>query len=485
MESIEDFLSKESIGNSSENANSSQISLDLAYLTSIRGENDVWARVIAKAPRIVVPGLGTAGVGIHKRTYHLFYDRDWYESLETRERFHTLIHEASHIVFHHIPRYVFLKNTLPKIKWDRMHMLINYAMDVAANEIALAHRPKFNEYENNEDGARNFLTSQDVEKILREHGLNEYVRRKESFEHYLGLLLKCVKKKKGGGEGKGDPDGGQKVLDKHPDKKGGGQDKHDRWEPDGAVGEEAKLIAEQLKNDGHKLTKSAVEETEKCRGTVPGNLKSELQKYADEANVPWHMILRDKLQNAVASHLEESMALPHIGLAGQDEVLPYPGNTWDYTMNIAFFIDTSGSVGQRDFRVCMGEMKSLVEVYGQNVSIWCIMADHGIQAEFKLGLDSEMEVSQVARYGHGGTEFNAPFKRILGCDTDSDWATKEHRLEETPPAFDLVVYFTDGYAPVASPHGPVPMYLPDCPVLWVICRGGHADPLMENVIECA
>jgi hypothetical protein len=72
---------------------------------------------------------------------------------------------------------------------------------------------------------------------------------------------------------------------------------------------------------------------------------------------------------------------------------------------------------------------------------------------------------------------------MVGQDEDGDRASgcggnfAEHRMFKP----DLMVFLTDGCAPVSEASGgPIPQYLPACPVIWVICGGenGAVDPAM-------
>jgi hypothetical protein len=46
-----------------------------------------------------------------------------------------------------------------------------------------------------------------------------------------------------------------------------------------------------------------------------------------------------------------------------------------------------------------------------------------------------------------------------------------------------MVIFTDGFASVSdSVGGPLPRLKPACPVIWVICKGGKADPAMQDIV---
>jgi hypothetical protein len=109
------------------------------------------------------------------------------------------------------------------------------------------------------------------------------------------------------------------------------------------------------------------------------------------------------------------------------------------------------------------------------------MFDSAIQYECMLDEDMASDRSNARnRCGYGGTSFTPPLRYLCGKATDNDWehdAEKVQGLHDGPP--DLVLMFTDGYAPVESPEGPIPEFLPPCPLIWVLTASGQEHPLMQ------
>ncbi len=163
---------------------------------------------------------------------------------------------------------------------------------------------------------------------------------------------------------------------------------------------------------------------------------------------------------------------------------PYPGYQKNFAFNIAIMIDTSGSVSEREFLDFMAEIRGIMNQEDE-VSVRLIMFDAAIQYEKLLGPEDTEQYAKerhscVNRYGHGGTNFTPPLKYMCGEDVERDWASNAEREEipmKDPP--DMAVLLTDGGAPVGPPNGPIPTYLPPCPLIWVLTSSGREDDYMQ------
>jgi predicted metal-dependent peptidase len=256
---------------------------------------------------------------------------------------------------------------------------------------------------------------------------------------------------------------------------------------------EVERLISELTKETKEMVKQAYDQTIRRRGTVPSEIRSVIEELLKEPEVPWEEILRNMIRSSIIAKMDESAVIPNYSLLpvmGQG-ILPYPGLQCDTAVNISVVIDTSGSISDNDFIKFITELNGIVQcTHGVKLHIVmfdaCIQYEHymteleadDLRAEMKSGKNSQ------ARYGRGGTDFNPPFQCVKGVDRDEisrsqncsgNW--EEHRFQKP----DLVVFLTDGCAPVSEESGgPIPMYQPDCPVIWVICGGNHAqvDPAM-------
>jgi len=437
----------------------------LQWVCSPRGGNNFYGRVINGCRRSANDSIKTCAVVLTREgTYRLIWSPKFFEEIKAGLRILVLIHEAGHIMLRHLERMVRQRLFLSDDKlFDRLMPILQKAADMAVNDIAT--RPfielmNFHKY-------KDALVFPEQEPFNFPEGL--------TYEEYVKKLLEKSK------------DEGYDVVNGTGEMpkwmKGGCMPQHVPWwnELKDMTESEIERMADHARREAKSIIKKAARETLSGRGTVPGYLQALIDELMQEPTVPWEQILRGMLKNAVSSKLQESVAWPNTSLLGsetQKEGLePYPGFQKDFEFHIAAAIDTSGSVSNEDFIKFLSEIQGLKNT-NKAVSIQLILFDHGIQNEKLIGENDEIE---PIRHGYGGTEFNAPLKRILGIDTDEDWTENAERITQGIPNADLVVILTDGYAPVAEEDGgPIPQYAPPCPLLWVLTDDGKIDPAMGD-----
>lgn len=117
----------------------------------------------------------------------------------------------------------------------------------------------------------------------------------------------------------------------------------------------------------------------------------------------------------------------------------------------AVAVDTSGSY-LADLPKFLGELNSIVKTFG-GYEITLIQCDAEVQDVKKYTDDEPMDVENFKCKGGGGTDFKPPFKWL-----------REHGEED----INCLVYFTDGY-------GDAPTYPPPYPTLWVLTSDGAED----------
>ena len=250
---------------------------------------------------------------------------------------------------------------------------------------------------------------------------------------------------------------------------------------------EVERLISELTKETKEMVKQAYDQTIRRRGTVPNEIRSVVDELLKEPEVPWEEILRNMIRSSIIAKMDESAVIPNYSLLpvmGQG-ILPYPGLQCDTAVNISVVIDTSGSINDSDFVKFITELNGIVQCT-HGVKLHIVMFDSYIQYEHYL---TELEVTELRaemksgkaqdRHGRGGTDFNPPFQCVKGVDRDEinrtadcagNW--EEHQFQKP----DLVVFLTDGCAPVDEESGgPIPVYQPDCPVIWVICGGAHAQ----------
>jgi predicted metal-dependent peptidase len=472
----------------------------IQWACSPRGGNNFYGRILNGCGRQALPGLGTCGVRLDRQgRYLMAWDPDWFVEKERPFQLMVMVHEAAHLMLRHIERGAILKREmLDDKKANRMHEVFNVAMDMAANDISI--RPMV------DDTRMRFKEFRD---ILIWPESREYPKGK-TFEEYLALLLDDLKEhgwdpndngaetpsQSGqgsgqGGEGKQSQGSGKKKKSKG---QGSGQGKVPQWFQDildkkhrsvnwdkifdDMTDGEVQRVLDRAKREAKKITRQAVNQTNKSQGTVPGGIQSTVDDLLADPIIPWQEVLRGMLKSEVSQKLDESTAYPSIALMNRDDIEPYPGYQKNFTFNILAAFDTSGSMGEDEFIDCCVELRGLLEKE-EGVTVRLLQFDWSIQHEEELTSDDVNELKRsYSRHGHGGTSFSAPLKYALHIDEDEDWVEGAEQEEQHGGPFDLMLMFTDGYAPI-----PLPDLDPKIPLFWVLTEDGNQDDLMKFVLR--
>jgi predicted metal-dependent peptidase len=231
-----------------------------------------------------------------------------------------------------------------------------------------------------------------------------------------------------------------------------------------------------------KIIQQAVEATQKAAGTIPGNIQNLIDEYLKEPIIPWQAVLKGLINSSISTKLEPSTLCPNPALFPlyQQGIQPYPGEQPQNALSVVCFIDVSGSVSDQEYIEFISEVSGILNQH-QGVILRLVMFDHALQDEWEISNDGDYaeKFAEYARNrsGYGGTSFVPAFKYITNQLTDADWLP-DARREKQKRQPDVAIIFTDGYAPVESPTGPIPEFKPTIPVIWAINTGGEIHDLM-------
>jgi len=462
------------------------------WLCSYRGDNNFFGRILNSCVRQFTDTGPIAGVRVEDSgRYILRANIPRYNEFTYPLRIAIMVHEAGHLALRHYERMLRIigsKNgILTNSKYAEMWKLLNIAGDLAVNDLAVRPLAKGSTTDTFAEVFKHLLFPERYELPVN-LTLEEYFLKLMENPELREKILQSIADDDievnynifagEGDEGEGsdaDGDGTGKDSDKAALK------------IKNLSGGEIERLANDLQRNAREIIKSAIEQTNSCQGTIPGCMQSVIDELFTEPKIPWPLLLRNQIKSVLSNKVVPSMLMPNIALFPIicDGIEPYPGYNNDFTFRITCATDTSGSVSDEDFRIFMGEIVAIMRQY-QGIELRHILFDHGIQLEevfTRTSSDGEInEISQQihTRHGYGGTEFCAPFRRVLGKDTNQDWAGPKPDKALSPT--DLLVIFTDGFAPVSdSSSGPMPSLKPPCPVIWVICKGGQIDPAMQDI----
>ncbi len=207
------------------------------------------------------------------------------------------------------------------------------------------------------------------------------------------------------------------------------------------------------------------------RGSVPGGLLQAIDMIDQKSEVAWQRKFAHWLKKCFgiieSGGMDYSLARP--SKRSYSRGFPRPGMV-QYQPEIAFILDTSGSMGTQQIKDALTEGIAIMKALGIEY-VWFLQADTSVaKPAARIRLKDLM--GQVQIHGRGGTDFNAALRAV----------------EKLKPKPDLVVYLTDGDGHVT--HRPKGME-----VVWCIvknhwnqkppCDWGHvviiADEAKMNV----
>jgi len=436
-----------------------------------------YCSVIARLRRSEAPGLGTMGVrNLPQGGAELLYDPLFNDMVKVPAHRDSvgkiLIHELVHLQNNHTGRGLRLYQLeMDKDLWAKVSpVAVDFACnsscvkwDLFTEKDLLSSEP----YELDEDGAP--VIDDNGRPVSKWRGLwpPEYdLPVGLSYEQYYKILSDIEKDKpppqwqpsgEGGesGEGSSDSESGKDLEEKMQkvkdllDRTSKGKKKYVHAEDLTDLSEEEieDLIAAAEAN-----SQAAIKEISselKSRGLGSSALAMELKELLKDPVLDAKQVIRSMvIQESLKVGKKKSLRVPNRRRTALERtgVCLFPGKLKDTRARVAFFVDTSGSVSEAEFEEGRAEFVGLHNYLKEVTIVYC---DSDITNIEKLSGDSKFPAK---RYGCGGTSFDPPFQ----------W------LSEQATNYDMVVYLTDGGAPL-----PDERLRANIPVLWLITSRGH------------
>jgi predicted metal-dependent peptidase len=213
---------------------------------------------------------------------------------------------------------------------------------------------------------------------------------------------------------------------------GAGDGEHTLWEEFENLSEaEKKLIQKQI---DHQM-KEAAQQTQRSRGTIPGELSSYIDKLFEkhEAVIDWKQYLRRFGTRSTKIETKKTRKKPNIRFGSGPAIKIKPKR------RTLVAIDTSGSVSDQDLLEFFSEIDS---IYKTGTSVTIMECDSYVHRTYEYS-GATSEVLRVC--GRGGTSFDPVMEEIF----------------KAPGKYQNLIYLTDGFAPA-------PQRVPMIPILWVI-----------------
>jgi len=181
----------------------------------------------------------------------------------------------------------------------------------------------------------------------------------------------------------------------------------------------------------------------KAMGKLPAGLKRLIDEIC-EPQVRWQDILERKIQTLYGNDEATWQRCNRRRLAVSPHV-PWPGRLGLKSGALALEIDTSGSIGDKELNVFLGEVKGILEG-ARPEKIYAMYVDSRLFNDEVIELDdpSELEMLKQKAGGGGGTDMTVVFQVIEERQLDVDYA----------------IVLTDGYTPFGEDTG--------IPTIWCI-----------------
>lgn len=176
------------------------------------------------------------------------------------------------------------------------------------------------------------------------------------------------------------------------------------------------------------------------KGELPAGLQRHLDAIADP-QLDWRSQLWRYLVHTPNDYSGFDRRFIHQGL--------YLDHLEGESVEVYCCIDTSGSVGEAELSLFLGELQGILSAYPL-LRCWLYYADASCYGPYELQDGSDIPQPK----GGGGTDFRPFFKKVA-----KHWNREKQAV---------CVYLTDGY-------GDFPKQEPELPTLWVVVPGGLED----------
>jgi predicted metal-dependent peptidase len=375
--------------------------------------------------------IPTLGVSFDKTNFKLHINPYFMLALDKQEVLAVVKHEVYHLISDHLMRY----------KKDMEFKLYNIGCDLAINQ-HIQNLPSIGKDEYLEHLViNNKITQEQALKHLSEqHVVNNRVQigmfpemfnfpKNLTSEQYYELLKKEKDKQQQDQKDKGE--GQDKIYIKVAgnDQGEGELDSHEGWQEVDGVPKE--IIQSELQR-----ILGEAKESSKNYGNLPQNIQAAINDIL-YSKTNWRAYFRGFVQRAGNILKERTRMRPNRRFG-----ITYPGNKNEFKLNVSLYIDTSGSMSEKDLQMIAGEVNKMLP--NKDVEITVNECDTEIHRTTKL----KKPLTRVNTFmGRGGTLAHA-------------WLEHANKSKS-----DVNIILTDGYFGYELPKTKKP-------TLWVLTKNG-------------
>ena len=311
------------------------------------------------------------------------YNKDFVTKLSVKKLEFLFAHEICHAVFDHFGR---LGSRDPR--------LANIAQDYAVNQILVDERigDKITEVDICYDSKFRGMAWEEIYDEL--FGKLEKMSMEDLLKQLGDMLDEHIKEEDAPGAGKDDKEG-KPTLTKA----------------------EAEAIRQEIKEAMIQSAAAA------GAGKTPAGIQRMI-KNMTEPKVDWRQLVQQEIQSIVRN----DYSFTRVNRKSMHSGAILPGMKEATTIDVAIAIDMSGSIGEEDASVFLGEIKGIMDQYEDfKINLWCF--DTAIYNHKTVTHDNAHDLEEYVPEGGGGTDFEA------------NWTFMQEN-DIQPKKF---IMFTDGY----------------------------------------
>jgi predicted metal-dependent peptidase len=479
----------------------------------------IYSKTIQRLRHKKLPAGATMAVGLDVRGYYFMYNPELLNEMDLKTIGIVLQHEVLHILLGHITRGLAIVTRTTSEKAKRKFMKVSaIAVDYAVNSLMTKWGVMTTDYLKTKMGPP--LLDPKGDPVLDDQGrhlskyaglhpsdmdlpdamsyewyfreiMNNYDKFAEKFKSLSDMPTKIILILRQPGEGEGEPGEGEGEGEDESEGEGQGSGLepgedgmdvyialHRGGVPDEVNEESVKDLDLSDILDAGDVGKDIVAENvrnaaseAKNRGVNPGNLfENVLAPLIYKPPISWKAIFRRFVASARSVHARKTYSKnrrrkPLYG-AGPSRDILFKGKTRIPSWKVLFALDTSGSMSKTDILECLSTLQAMMQS-SVELTVTVIEADTKIHKIYELESDTDI---QLEVRGRGGTTFDESFA---------------YAKEVLRP--DLLIYATDGYAPLPHPNSRIPADQ----VLWLVtsqgCMPGFGysgrEQLMKHVLQ--
>jgi len=327
---------------------------------------------------------------------NLYYNTQFFNAMNNKEIEFVIAHEILHCVFDHLERRTWQDRNLDPL-------ISNIAQDYIVNNVLV--RDRIGEKPSIVDCFQDFKyenwSSEEVyDDIFKKYDEEQLRQLGELLDEHLDPE---------DGDGAADGDAGEEK-----DSNGNSvSKKKPKYTKD-----DLKKIRDEIKENMITAAQSA------GAGNLPAGVQRIIQEFT-EPKMNWREILRQQIQSIIKS--DYTFSRP--SRKGWHTTAVLPGMNFDETIDLCISIDMSGSIGNKQARDFLGEVKGIMDEYKDyKIKLWCF--DTSVYNEADFSADGGEDLLDYEVMGGGGTDFMANWTYMK----DQDIQPKKFLM------------FTDGYA---------------------------------------